>query len=119
RKKSLKKNLKKSLDYDMRKINLLFIIFTILLGCNNIDNNNFNQLIDLFKKNEINIVKVDKYKESVFTDSLLHKNPLVYSNEEGNMFFFFVYKSEKNAQKALEDFEKKTESMNILNHKKY
>ncbi|RDI42179.1 hypothetical protein [Falsibacillus pallidus] len=102
----------------MKKIASLFLISIILAGCSNSSNIPIDPLLKLFEEEGITLSKTDPIKESIFSQSLNGVRPRAYSDGV-SYYYFFAYSNEKKVSRALKQFEKKTASMDLINHHKY
>ncbi|WP_433747446.1 hypothetical protein [Falsibacillus pallidus] len=102
----------------MKKIAALLLISILLVGCSNSSNIPIDPLLKLFEDEGITLSKTDPVKESVFSQSLNGVRPRAYT-DGASYYYFFAYSNEKKVSRALKQFEKKTASMDLINHHKY
>ncbi|KGR73575.1 hypothetical protein [Ureibacillus manganicus] len=104
----------------MRKIALLlFVVILLLSACQSKDPKaiTIEELLSAFEEQELSLKK-SNLKDSIFGMVLNGVSPSFYELD-GKLLTVYIYQSPSEREKGLEDFRKKTATMNTVSYKVY
>ena len=107
----------------MKKILILCFIF-LLVGCSYVDENlehhtssNISEedLVKALHENGVLVVETTSLKDDIFGSKLNQVKPGAYEVDDKQLFIY-EYQTEDNRDKGLEQFNKNTETMNVVSY---
>ncbi|WP_342560639.1 hypothetical protein NSQ95_07670 [Psychrobacillus sp. FSL W7-1457] len=103
----------------MRRVYIILIFVLVLTACQvQAANITLNDVIVSLENQHLDVEETRKSTDNIFNNKLNGIKPNNYTLQDKS-FLIYIFDSEENRKKGLKDFQKQTESMNIVSHSVY